>query len=115
LSGADAVWPVRVEACLKSRQEVPKDMAKNELVITSPANGSAYLFMPDAKQQEHQRIPFTANSGSSSADLHWFVDDSYVGVSKSGGTLFWPLGKGTHHVVCSDTRGASRSVRISVK
>ncbi len=115
LSGPEAVWPVRVEAFLKSRQNVGKDIPKNELVITSPAQGSAYLLMPDPNPQEHQRVAFTANSGNTSADLHWFVNDSYVGVSKSGGTLFWPLSKGTQRIVCSDTRGASRSVRISVK
>ncbi len=115
LLGSDAVWPVRVEAFMKSRQDVGKATAKNELVVTSPANGSAYLFMPDENQQENQRIAFTAKSDSTSSDLHWFVNDRYVGASKSGGTLFWPLSKGTHHVVCSDTRGASRSVRISVR
>lgn len=113
--GTDAVWPVRVEAFLESRLDQGKDVTKPELVITSPATGSSYLIMPDANQQKHQRIPFTANSGSSSADLHWFVNDSYVGASKSGEPLFWPLKNGTHRVVCSDTVGASRSVHISVK
>jgi len=115
LLGTDAVWPVQVEAFMKSRQDVGKDTAKNELVVTSPANGSSYLFMPDENQQENQRIPFSAKCGSASSDLHWFVNDRYVGVSKSGSTLFWPLSKGSHHVVCCDTRGASRSVRITVK
>jgi penicillin-binding protein 1C len=115
LLGADAIWPARVEAFLRSRRDAGAGLAKNELVVTSPASGSAYLFMPDANLQKNQRIPFTAHSGSTSADLHWFVNDSYVGASKSGGTLFWPLSRGNHHVVCSDTRGASRSVRISVK
>lgn len=113
--GSEAVWPVRVEAFLKSRSDMENDLTKPELVITSPATGSSYLFMPDANQQDHQRIAFTADCGSSLAELHWFVNDTYVGVSKSGGTLFWPLSKGKHHVVCSDTGGASRSVSISVK
>jgi penicillin-binding protein 1C len=115
LLGTEAVWPVRVEEFLRSRQDAGKDAEKSELVITSPANGSAYLFMPDADQQQHQRIPFSARSGHAAAELHWFVNDSYIGAAKSGGTVFWPLSKGTHRVVCSDARGASRSVRISVK
>lgn len=115
LSGSDPIWPARVETFLRSRQEAATKMAKNELVVTSPASGSAYLFMPDENQQDRQRIPFTAHSGNGSADLHWFVNDRYVGASKSGGTLFWPPSKGTHQVVCSDTGGASRRVRISVK
>ena len=114
LLGTEAVWPVQVDAFLKSRQQAANEAGKHELVITSPANGSAYLFMPDTAQPDSQRIPFTANTGNA-ADLHWFVNDSYLGTSKSGGTIFWPLSKGTHRVVCSDTQGASRSVRISVK
>ena len=115
LLGAEAVWPVQVDAFLKSRQQAANEAGKHELVITSPANGSAYLFMPDTAQPDNQRIPFTANTGNAAADLHWFVNDSYLGTSKSGGTIFWPLSKGTHRVVCSDTQGASRSVRISVR
>ncbi len=113
--GTQAVWPVQVEAYLKSRRTAGRGTATNELVITSPANGSAYLFMPDADQREFQRIPFTAKSADAAADLHWFVNDSYIGASKSGDTVFWPLSKGSHRVVCSDTRGANRCVRISVK
>ena len=115
LLGEEAVWPVRVDAFLKSRQDAGKGAAKNRLVITSPANGSAYLFMPDADQRDYQRIPFTAKSGNSAAELHWFVNDSYIGAAKSGETVFWPLSKGTHRVVCSDTQGASRNIRISVR
>jgi penicillin-binding protein 1C len=115
LSGHDAVWPVQVDAFLKSRQDLGKDTAKNELVMTSPANGSVYRFMPDEHQENHQRIPFAANCGDSAADIHWFVNDRYVGASKSGDPLFWPLSKGVHRVVCSDTGGVSRSVQISVK
>jgi penicillin-binding protein 1C len=114
LLGTEAIWPVQVDAFLKSRQQAANEAGKHELVITSPANGSAYLFMPDTAQPDSQRIPFTATTGNP-ADLHWFVNDSYLGTSKSGGTIFWPLSKGTHRVVCSDTQGASRSVRISVK
>ncbi|MEI6675261.1 MAG: penicillin-binding protein 1C [Verrucomicrobiota bacterium] len=113
--GTQAVWPVQVEAYLKSRRTAGRGTATNELVITSPANGSAYLFMPDADQREFQRIPFTAKSANAAADLHWFVNDSYIGAAKSGDTVFWPLSKGTHRVVCSDTQGTNRSVRISVK
>lgn len=114
LHGTEAVWPVRVDAFLRSRDAGDK-VAKNELVITSPAGGSAYLLMPDEDPQKNQRIPFTAKSGDPTADLHWFVNDSYIGASKTGEAVFWPLRRGTHRVACSDTRGASRSVRISVK
>ena len=115
LQGAEAVWPVQVEAFLKTRQRADESADKNELVITTPANGSSYLYLPDTHEPQNQRIPCTANFSNSSADLHWFVNDNYIGASKSGGTIFWPLRKGRHRIVCADTNGKSRAVVISVK
>ncbi|MCX6878264.1 MAG: penicillin-binding protein 1C [Verrucomicrobia bacterium] len=115
LLGTAAVWPVAVEAFLKTQPSAGGDDDKCELVITTPANGSSYLFMPDMAQPQQQRIPFTANFSNASADLHWFVNDQYLGASKSGETLFWSLSKGQHRIVCADPKGKSRGVVISVR
>ena len=115
LLGKEPAWPVAVEAFHKSQQTAHAADNKSELVIATPANGSAYRFMPDADQPQHQRIPFTANSSNPAADLHWFVNDQYLGASKSGETLFWPLAKGSHRIVCADPNGRSRRVVISVR
>ncbi|MCU0782400.1 MAG: hypothetical protein MUF04_15075 [Akkermansiaceae bacterium] len=82
--------------------------------MTSPADGSAYLSLPGAHPAGRQSIPLTATAGDPAATLHWFVNDQYIGQSRSGDTLFWELRVGAHRLVCSDTRGASRSVRIVV-
>jgi penicillin-binding protein 1C len=90
-------------------------MARNSgLAISSPANGSAYLYVREANPRGGQSIPLTATADDPAATLHWFVNDEYLGTSQSGGTLFWNLRPGTHRIVCSDTRGASRTVRITV-
>jgi penicillin-binding protein 1C len=115
LQGADAPWPVEVGAFLKTQESTEEDADKGELVITTPANGSSYLYMPDMNQQRNQRIPFTANFNYPSAILHWFVNDSFIGTSKSGEAIFWSLSKGRHRIVCSDTKGGSCGVVISVK
>ena len=115
LLGTDAVWPVQVQSFLNRRQDQGNAVTKNELVIHSPAHGSAYLYLPDDKLQQNQRIPLTATSTRSASALHWFINDRYIGASPSGEPLFWPLAKGYHHIVCSDSDGTSRSVRISVK
>jgi membrane carboxypeptidase/penicillin-binding protein PbpC len=104
-----------VEAFLKTQQNSGENADRSELVITTPANGSSYLYLPETNRQGHQRIPFTANFSNSSADLHWFVNDGFIGASKSGGTIFWPLSKGRHRIVCSDAKGGSSCVVISVK
>jgi len=115
LQGPETAWPAQVETFLKTHQNAGANPGKNDLVITDPANGSSYLYLPDLDPQHNQRIPFTATFGNPSADLHWFVDDHYIGASKSGGSVFWPLGKGTHRIVCSDGKGKSRVAAISVK
>ena len=115
LQGTESVWPVAVEAFLKSRQSSGAAADNNELVITTPATGSSFLYVPDMSQQQNQRIPFTANFGNSTADLHWFVNDNYIGASKSGGTLFWPLSQGRHRIVCAEVNGKSRLAVIVVK
>ena len=115
LQGSEAAWPVKVETFLKAHPNAGGNPGKNDLVITDPANNSSYLYLPDPDPQHNQRIPFTATSGNPVADLHWFVDDQYVGVSKSGTSVFWPLSKGKHRIVCSDASGRNRAVAISVK
>ncbi|MEI6178862.1 MAG: penicillin-binding protein 1C, partial [Verrucomicrobiota bacterium] len=77
LHGPEAVWPVQVEAFLKTHPNAGANPGKNDLVITDPANGSSYLFLPDLDPQHNQRIPFTATFSNPSVDLHWFVDDQY--------------------------------------
>jgi penicillin-binding protein 1C len=114
LLGTEAVWPVQVDAFLKSR-DAGNDTRNNELVITSPANGSSYLFMPDMAQPQQQRIPLIAKFSNSSAILHWFVNDGFIGTSNSGESIFWPLNKGKHRIVCSDAKGRNCGVVISVK
>jgi len=115
LQGRDAVWPVEVESFLKTHENNEKDAGKIELVITTPANGSSYLYMPDMNHQRNQRIPFVANFSNSSAILHWFVNDGYIGTSRSGEAIFWHLSQGKQRIVCSDGKGKNCGVFISVK
>ena len=77
--------------------------------------GSSYLFMPDMAQPQQQRIPFIANFSNSSAILHWFVNDGFIGTSNSGEAIFWPLHKGKQRIVCADAKGRNCGVVISVK
>lgn len=111
----EAVWPPRVAGFLRSRGDAGSMAANTGLTITSPADGSTYLYVRDANPRGGQRIPLTATAGDSSTTLHWFVNDAYIGGSRSGGTVFWDLRTGTHRVVCSDSSGASRSIRIVVR
>jgi penicillin-binding protein 1C len=116
--GADGTerWPPEIAAFLE-RQRAPAAAAPAvaaPLQITSPARGSTFRLLPDLAA-DVQRVPLEAASGAGSVPLHWFINDRYVGASRPGAPMFWPLQRGTFQVVCSDARGASDRVRIAVE
>jgi penicillin-binding protein 1C len=61
-------------------------------------------------------IPFTAASDADDRNVHWFVDDAYVGVTPSSGTLFWPARPGRFVVRAVDDLGRTqtRALRVDV-
>ncbi len=112
--GPEPVWPPRVAEFLRQRGDAGGAVEGAGLAITSPADGSSYLYVRDSLSPGRQSIPLTATAGSPRARLHWFVNDRYLGESRSGESLFWDLRPGVHRVVCADDSGASRSARIVV-
>lgn len=103
--------PIPANANSDSTTSIP---TTNTITITSPAAGSTYLFIKDASPRGAQRIPLTASAHDSTAKLHWFINDAYLGSTQSGSTLFWDLRPGKFHIVCSDASGSSRSTNIMV-
>ena len=108
-------WPVEVASFL-SRQRVPASapVLEASVRITSPARGSTYRLL-DSLAGGAQQIPLQAAGGLGSGELHWFVNDRHVGVSRPGAPLFWPLKRGDYQIVCSDVRGTSDRLPIRVE
>jgi penicillin-binding protein 1C len=71
--------------------------------ITSPRSKTDYVVrLGDAAGTN---IPFTAVADADSAEVFWFVDDAFIGKSKTGATLFWNAKPGTFNVRVVDEQG----------
>ncbi len=113
--GMEATWPVAVASYLNSRDHAKTERDLLETIcIRTPARGSVYRWIPEL-EVDAQRLALEAGSDRTGEILHWFVDDRPVGKSRSGETLFWPLERGAHQIVCSSVRGPSDRVQITVE
>ena len=71
--------------------------------ILSPADGATYRLLPSILRTVSQKLPLEAAADNlpPGTRLHWFVDDRPVGTTLPRETLFWPLRRGRHTVVCA--------------
>lgn len=79
-------------------------------MITSPRTRLSYQFRPGKKQT----IPFMAVSDSDVKKLYWFIDESFIGTSKPGKTLFWDARPGQYlvRVIDDQGRGDGRALHV---
>ena len=114
-SGEEAAFPPAVASYLNLQKKSESDQPLAEAVrIRTPTRGSVYRWMPESGLNS-QQLALQAGSGRADETLHWFVDDRPVGKSRSGESLFWPLERGVHQIVCSSVRGPSDCVQIVVE
>jgi penicillin-binding protein 1C len=111
--GADAAWPAAVASFLNRRAAPAGEAPSSDLRILSPARGSTYRRLPEAA--DWQQLALKAASGQPGETLHWFVNDRPAGRSRPGDTVFWPLERGCHDIVCASARGLSDRVQIEVE
>lgn len=83
-------------------------------IITSPQPGVTYSLR--MKKSENTKIPFTAVTDADARALYWFMNQNYVGRSKSGEPFFISPGPGKYVVRVVDDRGRSdlRDIAIQV-
>ncbi|MEX3613383.1 MAG: penicillin-binding protein 1C [Burkholderia gladioli] len=88
-------------------------LAGNAPQITSPLRGSTYAMR--VQGAEPARIAFSATADGGAHALYWFVDDSYVGRSQPGDTLFWqPATAGAYTVRVVDDQGRADQRALAV-
>ena len=112
--GSEAIWPTAVASFLNRRIEAATESPLATLRILTPARDSVYRQMP-SHETLCQQLAFEAATDRAGETLHWFVDDRPVGQSRSGQSLFWPLERGSHQIVCASARGLSDRVHIAVE
>ena len=79
--------------------------------ITSPRTQLSYQYRPD----KIEKIPFMAVTDSDVQKLYWFVDETFIGVSKPGKALFWRLKPGHYTVRIIDDQGRGDARELTVK
>jgi penicillin-binding protein 1C len=105
-------WPAEVASFLSRNAQSPATIDARPVRITSPASGSVFRMIPNG-DCENQRLTLSAAAGAATA-LHWFINDHYIGCSRPGQPLLWPLDRGHFGIVCSDNAGHSDLVTIAV-
>ena len=121
-------WPARVEAFLRRRDGVnpPVHSATDAIASAQAATGT----MPDIRSTPLIRQPVTGatykitgqpseklwlRAYDEGTPLCWFLDNRILGWSAPGEPVSWPLQRGVHTVVCSDSHGRSSTARFMVE
>ncbi len=80
--------------------------------IISPIKNIQYNIRINNKNQN--TIPLTAICNIDIKDIFWFVDESYIGKTKVGDTLFWKAVPGKYFIRAVDNHGQSDVQELSV-
>ncbi len=81
------------------------------LAIQYPVNGTEYLLM---KNESHQ-IKLKCNASNDVNRVYWYVNDRYIATSKPSDAVFFMPDNGNLKISCTDDKGRTAHVRISVK
>ena len=81
-------------------------------VITSPQSTVEYMVSMQSKRS--RQIPLKAVVDPDVTEVHWFVDQAYVGSSSGGNTLLWDSHPGYFEVLAVDDSGRSAHKAIRV-
>ena len=80
--------------------------------IISPQRQVEYTMRASAREADG--IPFSAVTDADSPNVHWFVNENYLGSSGSKGIFLWPPSPGKYIVRAVDDVGRSDSRNLTV-
>lgn len=108
-------WPPEVAQFLARQVAASAPPVANvaPMRITSPARGSTFRWIEGLSGAE-QHLTLSA-SGAGGGALHWFDNDRYLGATRRGEPLLWPLARGRHQFVACDEASHSDRVAITVE
>jgi penicillin-binding protein 1C len=81
--------------------------------VTSPGEGATYSLRPGARA-EGRGLPLTAVAAGGVYELHWFMDDAYLGHAPAGEPLIWEMAPGPHVAAVVDEQGRGETVAFRV-
>jgi len=91
--------------------ECTRVYTEKSLAIQSPVSGMQYILMKD----ESHKIMLKCNAGNDVTTIYWYVNDKYYGKSKPDESLFFTPDAGSVKVSCTDDKGRTAHVRITVR
>jgi penicillin-binding protein 1C len=91
--------------------ECPRVYKDKALVIQSPVNGMEYILI----KKESKNIMLKCDAGNDVSSVYWYVNDKYYGKSKPEEALFFTPTDGKVKVSCTDNKGRTADVKISVR
>jgi penicillin-binding protein 1C len=89
-----------------------QSLAGSPPIIQSPVANLEYRLRSETLDRE--KIPFSAVADGDVRELFWFVDDRYVGESKTGEPFFWSPVSGDFIVRVVDDHGRADQRRLRV-
>jgi membrane carboxypeptidase/penicillin-binding protein PbpC len=84
------------------------------LAIVAPVSGATYSVDPTLRA-EFQTLALRATGAARDDTLEWLVDGRPVGVMSSGGTVRWPMTRGTHAISVRSQSGQSAAITVEVR
>jgi len=74
-------------------------------------NGTEYMLM---KKESHQ-LKLKCNASNDVNEVYWYVNDKYIAKSKPADAVFFTPDNGNLKISCTDDKGRTAHVHISVK
>lgn len=91
--------------------DCPRVYKDKALVIQSPVNGMEYMLI----KKESHKIMLKCNTGNDVSMVYWYINNAFYGKSKPDQALFFTPDGGKVKVSCTDDKGRTADVHITVR
>lgn len=91
-----------------------KSYLGNNPEIILPAKNIVYT-LRDEEDYDDNLIPFKASLDSDADEVYWFLDNQYIGNSKSGEMFFYTPSAGDYNLKAVDDMGRSSHIKFKVR
>jgi penicillin-binding protein 1C len=106
-----ALYNIPYQKVPEHNPECPRVYKDKSIAIESPVNGMEYILM---KKESHS-IMLKCEAGNDVTAIYWYVNDKFFGKAKPEQTLFFTPEDGKVKVSCTDDKGRTANVKISVR
>jgi membrane carboxypeptidase/penicillin-binding protein PbpC len=104
----------RQDGARQAATRAPTSTPARRLAIAAPLAGATYL-IDSTLRREFQTLSLQAQGAAAGTSLEWLVNGATVGTVEAGGTLRWPLVRGTHVITVRDASGQRAQTRVEVR